>query len=423
MHRRTFFALALVTLIVAAPGVVTDVVDTSFYIIDEDTPGDEDAYVLADFGSVESVLDGDLTIGVYEDLTISGTVTGDVVVAAGGSVTVTDTGLVEGSVRGVARSVVIDGRVGDDVAVAAVTIEIDGEVGRDLIGAGGRADVAGSIGRNVQGWFWTARIDAAVGNDVDVRVRALDVGARAAVGGDLLYRADSEASVDDAARVDGSLARLSTRAPFVVQVSLALFTIFGLIAFTLAGLLVLWASRRAAPRAAGAVATRTLRTAWVGVAAVVGVPLAGWLLTLALQPFLAKVAVVALSLVVAIIAVLFGPIPALAAAGNAMTRGRAGLLGGFVVGVLVWRLVVWVMPVLGLLISIALLVFGIGGWLTSWWDRRRARLSRAPESPAAAVAGESQEWEAPLPPLPVSAAATPGEDVDEDDAEPPSMRP
>ena len=103
--RRAYFALAVAAVALAIPHIVTDVVDTSFYIIDEDTPSDEDAYVLADFGSVESELDGDLTIAVYEDLTISGTVTGDVVVAAGGSVIVTETGFVAGSVRGIARRV------------------------------------------------------------------------------------------------------------------------------------------------------------------------------------------------------------------------------------------------------------------------------------------------------------------------------
>jgi cytoskeletal protein CcmA (bactofilin family) len=420
MRRRTYFALAFVALVLAMPRIVTDLVDTSFYIIDENTPGDEDAYVLADFGSIESVLDGDLVIAVYEDLTISGTVTGDVMVAAGGSVTVTDTGVVEGSVRGVARSVVVDGRVGDDVAVAAITTGVGGEVGRDVIGAGGRVEVTGNVGRNVQGWFWTARIDATVGNDVDVRVRALEVAGNTRVAGDVLYRADTEAEVADGAEVSGAVARLSTRSPFVVRVSLALFTIFGLIAFTLLGLLVLWASRRAAPRAAAAVATRTLRTGWVGLVAVVGAPLAAWLLTLALQPFLAKVAMVALSLAAAIIAVLFGPIPALAAAGNAATRGRAGLLGGFVVAVVVWRALVWLVPVLGLLVSLALLVFGVGGWLTSWWDRRAARRSqpaRAADTRPEADDGDDESWEPPLPPLAVP-AASPEDRTPEKDAPP-----
>ena len=204
MRRRTYFALGLVALVVAMPRIVTDVIDTSFYIIDEDTPGDEDAYVLADFGSIESVLDGDLMIAVYEDLTISGTVTGDVVVVAGGSVIVTETGVVDGSIRGIARQVTIDGRVGDDVAVAAITTEVRGEIGRDLIGAGGRIVVDGAIGRNLQGWFYTGRIDATVGNDVDVRVGGLEVGDNTSVIGDLLYRADSDAAIADGAEIGGS---------------------------------------------------------------------------------------------------------------------------------------------------------------------------------------------------------------------------
>lgn len=405
--RRTYFALALAAVALATPRIVTDVVDTSFYIIDEDTPGDEDAYVLADFGSVESELDGDLTIAVYEDLTISGTVTGDVVVAAGGSVIVTDTGFVGGSVRGVARRVIIDGRVGDDVAVAAISTEVRGTIGRDLIGAGGSADVLGTVGRNVQGWFFRSEIDAVVGNDVDIRVGALDVGANTIVAGDLLYRADSDAAVDDAADVAGSLARLPTRSPFVVRVSLALFTIFGLIAFTLLGLFVLTLSRNRVPRAAGSVVTRTGRVAWVGFAAVAGVPAIAAMIAFAIQPFLAKLAVVVLFLIAAIVAVLFGPIPALAAFGDRITRGRAGLFGGFVIGVVVWRFIVWAVPLIGLLVSIVILVFGVGAWIVSWWDgrieRSRATLPRwrraEPTEPV------DDDWVPPLPPLAKADAA------------------
>jgi hypothetical protein len=408
--RRTYFALALAAVALAVPRIVTDVVDTSFYIIDEDTPGDEDAYVLADFGSVESELDGDLIIAVYEDLTISGTVTGDVVVAAGGSVIVTDTGFVAGSVRGVARRVIIDGRVGDDVAVAAISTEVRGSIGRDLIGAGGGADVLGAVGRNVQGWFFRSQIDAVVGNDVDVRVGALEVGDNTIVSGDLLYRADSDAAVADDAEVVGTLARLPTRSPFVVRVSLALFTIFGLIAFTLLGLFVLALSRTRVPRAAGSVVTKTGRVAWVGLAVVVGVPAITALIAYAIQPFLAKLAVVVLFLVGAIVAVLFGPIPALAAFGDRLTRGRAGLFGGFVLGVVVWRLVVWAVPLIGLLLSILILVFGIGAWTVSWWDRR----SRLPRSafpvqssrPQVDPGDDDDEWVPPLPPLAKSQVST-----------------
>ncbi len=409
MRRRTFFAMTFAVAILAVAPVVADVIDTSFYIIDEDSPADEDAIVLADSGSIESILDGDLLIAVYQDLTISGTVTGDVTVASGGVVEVTETGVVEGSIRGIARRVQIDGRVGDDVAVASITTSTSGEIGRDLIIAGGQATIEGSVGRNVQGWFYSGDINASVGNDVDVRVAGLDVGSATSVGGDLLYRADSDASIASGVEVAGSVARLSTRTPFVVRVSLALFTVFGLVAFAFLGLLVLWLSRSAAPRAAGLVVTRIARSAWVGFAAVVGFPALMWLLALAVQPFLAKVAVVVMFLVIAILAVLFGPIPALAAAGDRLTGGRAGLFGGFVVGVVLWRLIVWLVPILGLLLSVLLLIFGVGGWLTAWWDRRARRKELAAqraEPVGEAAAREEDEWEPPLPPLPVGVNQT-----------------
>ena len=153
--------------------------------------------------------------------------------------------------------------------------------------------------------------------------------------------------------------------------------------------------------------TRVARTAWVGFAAVVGAPLLAWLVTLAVQPFLAKVGVLVLSLLFAVVAVLFGPIPSLTALGNRLTRGRAGLLGGFVVGVVVWRAIVWAIPLLGLLVSFLLLVFGVGGWLTSWWERRTRRrlaLQQRTVDEGEAAASDA-EWEPPLPPSAIGATA------------------
>ena len=412
MRRRTLFAFALIAMVAAVPGVVTDVVDTSFYIIDEDSPGDEDAYVLADSGSIESILDGDLTIGVYGDLTISGVVTGDVNVASGGAVIVTETGSVEGSIRGAARRVEVAGAVGDDVAVVAVRTAVTGSVGRDLIGAGGSFDVTGSIGRNLQGWFFSGTLDGTVGNDVDVRVGSLRIGSDTDVGGDLLYRADSDAEVAEGAEVAGSFARLSTRAPFVVRVALTVFTLFGFIAFALIGLLVLWASRRAAPRAAGAVVTRPWRVAGVGLLVVAGLPALTGLVVWAVPAFLTKLFVVVLFALVAAIGALFGPIPALAAAGDRLSRGRAGLLGGFVIGVVVWRLLVWLLPVVGFLVSLVVLVFGIGAWLTTWWDRRAARPRLPLPEPAKQPEDTEAGWEPPLPPDPSN-----GDDVSPDETQ------
>jgi hypothetical protein len=385
MLNRVFVAAALLLAVVAAAPRL-DFIETSFYIIDEERVTPEDSYVTAEAGRVEGVVDGDLTIGVYGDLVISGTVAGDVTVASGGTVWVTETGLVEGALRGVARRVVVDGRVDDDVAVAALSTRVSGVVGRDAVGIGGSVTIDGEVGRDAKGWFFNGDLSGIVGNDVDMRLRRLDIGGGTRVGGDLLYRADRNADVGGEINVEGTFAKLPTRSPFAVRILLTIFTILGLVAFLLVGLVVLWLSRSTAPLAAGAVVTRPWQVLGAGVAVVLGGPLLMWGIVTLIQPFLAKLAVVAVFAVLAVIAVIFGPIPSLTALGDWVTRHRGGLFGGFVVGVVAWRLVAWLLPFVGLVVSLGLLIWGVGGWIVAIWDRR-SRHAPAQLLPPPAEAG------------------------------------
>ena len=48
-------------------------------------------------------------------------------------------GIVEGSVRGLVRSIEVSGAIGDDLAVVAGNVDVTGTVGRDLLMAGANA--------------------------------------------------------------------------------------------------------------------------------------------------------------------------------------------------------------------------------------------------------------------------------------------
>ena len=349
-----------------------DLIETNVYLVTEDQTGTDDAYVVAQLGRIEGRVAGDVTIAVGGDLTISGTVDGDVNVLSGGTVEVTESGRVGGSLRGAARSVVVAGAVDGDVAVAAMRIEVTGEVRRDLVGLGGSLVVAGAVGHDVNGWFVDGELNGDITNGVDVRVRTLSVGAETTVGGDLLYRADRDADVADGVDPGGSFARLSTRAPFTVRVTLAVLTVLGLVTFLLLGLIVIWVSRDTLPRAAGAIITRPWAVLAWGAGIVVGGPLLVWALVTMIPSFVAKVVTVALIGLLVLVVIVFGPIPALVTAGDAVLGRRGGLFGGFVAGAVLWRLAAWLLPVAGFILSVGLLIWGVGGWADATWRRRSA---------------------------------------------------
>jgi len=114
-----------------APSVVT----TDLFIVSEDEPIAEDVYVAAQSGRVEGLIDGDLVI-TTGSLSISGTVTGDVLALTSGTVRIEPDGVIEGSVRAVSPQVVVEGEIRRDLFVTGIGADIgtSGSIGRDVIG-------------------------------------------------------------------------------------------------------------------------------------------------------------------------------------------------------------------------------------------------------------------------------------------------
>ncbi|MGD2051706.1 MAG: hypothetical protein PVI35_04440 [Acidimicrobiia bacterium] len=412
--RRILGALALLGLTVAAlamplRAVVADVVTTGAYIVTVDDVVNEDVYVAAASGSVEGVIEGDLSMVTGGDLVISGRVTGSVLVIATGGITVS--GTVEGSLRGAAREVAIEGTVEGDIAVAAVSTRISGTVGRDALSFAGSFGLDGDVGRDIKGRFVGGTIDGTVGHDVDIAVGDLEVGRSATVEGDIRYRSGNDATVAPTAQIGGQFSRLPTRGSFFVELILTVATILSFFAFLLGGIVLLWLFRSTAPRAVGAVLQRPWRSALVGTAAVVLIPVAVALFAISLVGIPLAVALVLLI----VLGLLFGPVPAVTALGLRVLRGRGGIYGGFLVGGVAWRIGIWLIPLVGLALYLGGLVLGVGGWLLGAWEQRMARAARRGERGGGPKAREVPEgWEPPL--APATAAREP--EVDGDDNPP-----
>ncbi len=376
-----------------APSVVT----TDLFIVSEDEPIAEDVYVAATSGRVEGRIEGDLVI-TAGSLSISGTVAGDVIALTSGTVRVEPGGVVEGSLRTVTPQVVIDGDIRNDVFVTGLGVEIGptGTVGRDVILFGGTLTIDGAVGRDVRGRLLNTLVVGTVGRDIDLSVQRLTVDSGASVAGDVLYRSPTEASIAPGT-VDGQVVQLPAQSNFIFGVILAIANVLGLLAFIVSGIILIWLFRGTGAAAVEAIERHPIKTVLIGVLALVAAPI----LVLLLAVTLVGLPLAAVLLAAMLLGLVFGPVPAVAAGGDLLLRRKGGLFGGFVIGAVLWRLGIWLIPIVGVLLYLAGLIWGVGGWVLGAWRIRAARpVDREALPPALTVKDDDipDGWEYPLPP-------------------------
>ena len=411
-------ALVVALPILVAP-VLASVITAEFFIVKKGETIDEDAIVASTSGSIEGVIDGDLTI-LTGDLTISGTVTGSVIALTAGTLRVEPGGVIEGSLRTVSPSVEIEGTVQGDTLITGATyaVEHGGSVGRDVVYFGGTYSIAGSVGRDIRGRMLTAGIDGTVGRDVDIAVELLTVGPDADIGGDILYRSTNDAVINESADIAGEVIALPAQSNFFYGVLLTLANIITFLGFVIGGFFVLWLFRSSGEAAVVAIETSPFKSLLIGLAVV----LLGPVVVVLLAASLAGLPLAGLALFGLLLGLVFGPIPSVTVFGDLLLRRRAGLFGAFVLGAVLLRAAIWGFSLIGVgaigaLVYLIALVWGVGGWVLGGWRLRAAR-DREREALPEGMVVEPDDlpagWEYPLAPSRYPSVAARAEPEDED---------
>ncbi|NIV55920.1 MAG: hypothetical protein GWN48_10285, partial [Actinobacteria bacterium] len=195
------------------------------------------------------------------------------------------------------------------------------------------------------------------------------LGAAARVGGDVEFKASDEVDIAEEATVNGSVVRrrVLVLAPVWAKATMRLFLWLSLFGFIIGGLIAIWLFRSTMPRAVERASGRPWKAAGVGVLLLVGAPLVAIPLGLSLV----GLPVAVLVLLTWVVALVLGPVPAVAALGRWLSRGRAGLAGAFLLGAVVWRASIWVAALVGGLLYLAALAVGLGSFALGAWEQRR----------------------------------------------------
>jgi cytoskeletal protein CcmA (bactofilin family) len=333
---------------------------------------DEDLYIFGRTVLIQGTVRGDL-ITFARRVEIPGTVEGDVLSMAGDTRV---SGQVGGSIRAAAGTLVIAGQVEEDSVLAGgeVRIEPGARVGRDVFVAANEATVQAPVVGDVQAAAETLTVGAPVTGNVRAEVGTLRVTEAASIGGSLRYRAGKSAEIASGATVAGPVERLTPaqqpgRGP-VMYVIGWLRSLVGLFAL---GLLLVFLLPDFARRVPVTLIQSPWRSLGWGAVVFVGTPL------LAVLIFLVGVmlggwwiGLIALALYAVALALCF-PVMGMFIGRWLLERfGKAGtsLVWALLVGLALLTLVGRV-PVLGALIVLATLLFGLGALVLTAAQRRQ----------------------------------------------------
>ncbi len=338
----------------------------------------------------DEVIDGDLYLA-GQTIIVNGTVNGDVW-AVGRTITID--GVVTGGVLAGAETVTISGNVGRAVRVGCKSLLVSGSIGGDVItgaqdlnlggtvlgglGIGvGSARIDGTVGGDVRGSAGVADIANRVDGDVRLEVSNLTLHPEAEILGDLVYTSENEASIHSDAQISGAtLHNLPAKddgkkccgGPIFSGVGWAILA-FGMA--LLAGMIMIALAPSWTGSAADLIRNRPGVSIGWGLVALVVTPVAVLVACLTIVGI--PLGLIALGLY--LMAVYLCQVPASMFIGRLLTRrsgaaeGKGIMILTFAVGLVVLRLLKAV-PYLGVLVSLAVLLFGLGALVVSAWKRR-----------------------------------------------------
>ncbi len=335
-----------------------------------------DLYLWTQSMSVMGTLDGDVFVGC-QSLTIDGTVTEDLMCFAEN---VTITGRVGDDVRAFAQNIRISGVVDGDVLVAGANVIIEeGAVinGSLLVGAGTvtlQGHVKGSARIGAGAITMTGRID---GNAELLTDGGLTLADRAQIGGDLIYQGPSRIEIGEGI-VHGSVTfmqpkdEISKDFDFSPLFGLAMH-IFGFFAAIIAGVIIIALTKDHACRTANKIRTRPLKSLGIGFVAYICSPIV-ILITLVLIITIPFSFILALAYLIALYISKF--YFAIWLGSWMLRRGERIMTKSPVPPMLLGLLIVYLLtaiPILGTLIGIVIIFFGLGALL----QRKETRLEAA----------------------------------------------
>ncbi len=353
-----------------------DVQQADCYLVPEGETKVADLYIWAQCLEIEGTLDGDIVAGFQEGM-ITGTVTQDL---NGMSETMRITGVVGDDVRFACDTFYLDGHIGGDLIVVAKKIKINetAVIDGDAIIAGGTVTVDGAIGGRARIMTGFLDMDGTIAGNAEITTDGgIRLGPDAHIGGDLFYEGPAEIDIPE-----GTVAGEVTFEKVIKEDidfdfdflggASVLFHFLGFIAALVAGTIIVALTSDHARKTAETIRTKPLKSLGIGFVTYICMPvvlllLLVFILTIPLMFVVGMAYGIALYIAKFYFSIWLGNL-ILRRGGRTDVSPIPSMLLGLTIVYLVTAI-----PIVGMLIGIVVIFFGLGALM----QRKETRLDAA----------------------------------------------
>jgi cytoskeletal protein CcmA (bactofilin family) len=367
-----FFIVGLLTIISTTPVTAADFRTGTDVVVASGEVIEDDLYFAGATLVIDGTVDGDI-FAAGQSITINGTINGGLTAAAGGTIEIN--GKIARGVRAAAQTVDVSGSIERDLFVAAGTVDISDSavIGGSLMMGSQDSTVNGRVNGDIRAAANTVEINADVGGNIDITGNQITIGSSASVTGNLTYRSDNDAKIQQGAVIRGEISHKSPPPSFSPVnfhiprvVTFFIGWIVPFLTLFVIGLILILTMPKRMTRLAEALRTQTLSSLGWGALLFFVTPIAAVLVMLTIIGIPLGI----IALVLWGIAVYLSQIPVALFAGwlilkNASElKSRGIMLGIFALGLLITTLLEAI-PYVGWIFGLLIAILGLGTLISS----------------------------------------------------------
>jgi len=203
--------LSLLLVFTSSPVLAFDVREGDSVTIASGEVVNDDLYFAGGDIVIDGIVNGDV-FAVGRSITINGKVNGSV---SFGGQTATINGEITSSLRFGGQSIIVNGRIGRDLVVGSsqLLVSSTGQISGDLVFGTSSAEVIGSIGDSISGASSEVTLASNIGGDINLTVDRLTITSGADIQGNIEYTSPNEASIQSGAVIRGDVSHLIPKRP------------------------------------------------------------------------------------------------------------------------------------------------------------------------------------------------------------------